>query len=156
MAARAEHLSLLWAGVGDAGQLVRMHAELFEPAWDAAFFERLLGHPGCTALLARAGDPLQTAGFVVGLLAADEAEIITLGVRKDWQRCGVGCRLVQALARAVKKAEARQLFLEVAAGNTAALALYRKLGFREHGRRAAYYQRPGATAEDAITLSLAL
>jgi ribosomal-protein-alanine N-acetyltransferase len=35
--------------------------------------------------------------------------------------------------------------LEVASGNAAALALYRSLGFREAGRRPAYY-RTGAAA----------
>ena len=68
------------------------------------------------------------AGFILGQLAADEAEILTLGVRKDMQRRGIGRRLVGGLARAAKKAEARRLFLEVGPGNAAALALYKAHG----------------------------
>jgi [ribosomal protein S18]-alanine N-acetyltransferase len=95
-------------------------------------------------------------GFVVGQLAADEAEILSLGVRADRQRHGIGRKLVEALARAVKKAEARRLFLEVGAGNTSALGLYRSLGFQEVGRRKGYYQHLGGSAEDALTLALNL
>jgi ribosomal-protein-alanine N-acetyltransferase len=106
--------------------------------------------PGARRRAARA------VGFVLGQLAADEAEILTLGVGKDSQRHGIGRRLVEALARAAKKAEARRLHLEVAADNIPALVLYKKLGFQEAGRRKAYYQRAGAPAEDALRLALTL
>ena len=82
--------------------------------------------------------------------------ILTLGVHKDHQRHGVGRRLVEALGRAVKKADARRLFLEVAESNQAAVALYKGLGFQEVGRRKGYYVTPGAAAEDALTLALTL
>ena len=53
----------------------------------------------------------------MGQLAADEAEILTIGVAKGWQKKGIGVRLVEGLARAVKRAEAKKLFLEVATDN---------------------------------------
>mgnify|MGYP001404481592 CR=1 FL=1 len=46
--------------------------------------------------------------------------------------------------------------LEVATGNAAALGLYKAMGFQEVGRRKGYYERPGAEAEDALTLALNL
>ena len=150
------HVSTLWAGQEHAAELAGLHAGLFEQAWDTASFLNLLTHPGSTAFLARIGTPPETAGFIVGQLAADEAEILTLGVRKDRQRHGIGRRLVEALARAAKKAEAGKLFLEVGASNAAALALYKGLGFQEVGRRKNYYERTGAPPEDALTLALTL
>jgi ribosomal-protein-alanine N-acetyltransferase len=150
------HVSILWASPEHADELAGLHAGLFETPWDAAAFARLLGHPGSTALLARAGTPPQTTGFILGQLAADEAEILTLGVGKASQRKGIGRRLVEALARAAKRAEARRLFLEVAADNAPALALYERLGFMEAGRRKAYYERKGAPPQDALTLALTL
>jgi len=101
-------------------------------------------------------EPGPAAGFILGQIAADEAEILTLGVRSDRQRHGIGRRLVEALGRAAKRAEACRLFLEVAESNTAAVALYKGLGFAETGRRKGYYQRLGAAPEDALALSLAL
>ena len=151
-----KHVSILWAGTDHAEELARLHAPLFGSAWDAASLMQRLSHPGCTAFVARVGQPPQTVGFIVGQLAADEAEILTLGVSKEWQRRGIGRRLVEALGRAAGKAEARRLYLEVAAGNAAALALYKRLGFEECGRRKGYYVRQGAAAEDAVNLSLAL
>jgi [ribosomal protein S18]-alanine N-acetyltransferase len=151
-----EHVSILWAGTECAGELERLHAPLFSPAWDAVTFKMLLDHPGSTAFIARAGEPLETMGFILGRLTADEAEILTLGVCESWQRRGIGRRLAEAFSRAVRRAEGRRLHLEVAATNTSALRLYRGLGFEEIGRRKGYYDRPGALPEDAINLSLAL
>ena len=89
-------------------------------------------------------------------LAADEAEILTLGVRKDCQRNGIARRLVEAMARAARKAEVRRLFLEVGQSNAAALGLYQGLGFQQVGQRKGYYEHAGASAEDALVLALAL
>jgi [ribosomal protein S18]-alanine N-acetyltransferase len=152
----ARLVSILWAGPEHAEELARLHAQLFEEAWDAESLHKHLSHPGSTAFIARVGKEARTLGFVLGQIAADEAEILTLGVGKDWQRRGVGGRLVEALIRAVRKAEARLLYLEVAPSNTAAVALYRRFGFKETGRRKSYYARPEAPAEDALTLALSL
>ena len=149
------HLSVLWATPEAAATCAKLHADLFAAAWDAKSFQTLLDHPASVAFLARLGTP-ETIGFILGQLAADEAEILTLGVRADRQRHGIASRLIEALARAAKQAEARMLFLEVEAGNTAALALYRKLGFEERGRRKGYYTKANAAPADAVTLARAL
>ena len=153
-----KHVSILWASPEHAAELAELHARLFPKAWDAASFQRLLAHPGSTSFLARLGRPpkAETVGFILGQLAADEAEILTLGVRADRQRHGIARRLVEALARAAKKAEARRLHLEVGQNNGPALALYKKLGFQESGRRKGYYEQPGRPAEDAVALTLVL
>ena len=150
------HISILWASPEHAAELAQLHAGLFEKPWDADSFVRLLGHPGSTAFLARVGTPPQTAGFILSQLAADEAEILTLGVHKDSQRHGIARRLVEAIARAAKKAEVRRLFLEVGQSNAAALGLYKGLGFQQIGLRKGYYEHAGAAPEDALVLALAL
>lgn len=150
------HISILWAAPEHAAELAQLHGGLFPEAWDATSIQNLLAHPGSTAFIARVGQPPGTAGFILGQVAADEAEILSLGVHPDHQRHGIALRLIEALGRAAKKAEARRLHLEVGQGNTAALALYRRLGFEETGGRKGYYERPGAAPEDAVTLALAL
>jgi ribosomal-protein-alanine N-acetyltransferase len=150
------HVSILWAGPEHAAELAQLHAGLFDKRWDTDAIAQLLRHPGSTSFLARLGGPSQPAGFIMGQLAADEAEILTLGVHKDRQRHGIGRRLVEALARAAKKAEARRLFLEVGQNNVAAVGLYRGLGFKEVGLRKGYYEHVGAPPEDALILALAL
>jgi ribosomal-protein-alanine N-acetyltransferase len=150
------HVSFLWAAPEHAEELAKLHAELFEEAWDVASFQKLLAHPGSTAFMARVGSSPEIAGFILGQLAADEAEILSLGVGPSWQRHGIGRRLVEALGRAARKADARRLFLEVGSNNTAALALYRRLGFQETGRRPGYYVKADGSSEDALTLSWSL
>ncbi len=148
-----KHVSLLWALAENAAELAELHAELFADAWDQEAFLGLLEQPGATPLLARASGHAPIAGFIFGQIAADEAEIITVGVRKAYQRHGCGRFLVEGLIRSLQKAEVRRLFLEVAADNEAALGLYKGLGFAQTGLRPAYYKRTGASAMDALTLT---
>jgi len=151
-----ERVSILWARVGDAAELARLHAELFNPAWSVASFEQALAHPGSVSLVARVGQPMATVGFIVGQVAADEAEILSLGVVKDRQRRGTGGALVEAFGRAAGNAGAGRVYLEVGVANVAAVTLYRSLGFEESGRRKGYYQHQDALPEDAVTMALAL
>jgi ribosomal-protein-alanine N-acetyltransferase len=153
----AGRVAIVSAGARHAGALAQLHAGLFPDApWDAASFKELLAHPGALAFVARAGRPREIAGFIVGRLAADEAEILTLGVAHDRQRAGIGSLLLEAFCSAAKVKGACQLHLEVAAGDRAARALYDRFGFQERGRRAGYYAHAGAPAEDAINLCLSL
>jgi ribosomal-protein-alanine N-acetyltransferase len=152
----AKHVSILWALPEHAEDLASLHAPLFDAPWGAATFRELLNNPGSISFLARAGRPPETIGLVIGRVAADEAEVLSLGVCRAWQRAGIGRRLMEAVCRAARKAEARKLYLEVAAGNSAAIGLYKELGFAEAGRRKGYYQRAGGPADDAINLAIAL
>ncbi len=151
-----KHVSLLWAGPDRAPEIARLHQELFDAPWDEASVASLLDHPASTAFVAVVGSPRTAVGFVLGQIAADEAEILSMGVGKPYQRQGLGRKLVEGLMRAVKRSEGRKIHLEVAADNSAALGLYRGLGFKEVGRRKGYYERKGAPAVDAINLAVAL
>ena len=151
-----KRVSLLWAGLDRADAVTSLHAKLFDPAWDEESIRKLLDHPAATSFVAFDGEAQEVVGFIMGQLAADEAEILSIGVAPDWQRAGLGRRLVDGLATAAKRAEARRLFLEVADDNQGALALYRAAGFSETGRRKAYYARNGGAAADAVTMALDL
>ncbi len=153
-------VSLVWVGPERAGELAEMHGRLFQPAWSEASLLETLSHPGSTAFLARVRDGAdalpEPAGFVIGQLAADEAEILSIGVVPKFQRRGVGTLMIEGLARAAKRAEAKRLFLEVAADNQAAFDLYRACGFTAIGIRKGYYTHAGGEPQDALALALAL
>ena len=149
-------VSLLWATIDHAGDLATCHAALFPEPWTEASFQQFLSHPGSIALVARQGNPQQTVGFIVGQLAADEAEILTFGVIGEWQRLGIGRRLLEGLQRAAVRGGAGKLFLEVAEDNLPALVLYSRCGFKEAGRRKGYYARAEGAPVDALNLSLPL
>ncbi|WP_439543541.1 ribosomal protein S18-alanine N-acetyltransferase [Hyphomicrobium sp.] len=152
-----KYISLLWAGPDQAAEIARLHGQLFNPAWSEESVHAMLDHPASTAFLAvYSGPPRTSIGFVLAQLAADEAEILSIGVMPEWQRQGIGRRLVDGVARAVQRAEAKSLYLEVAADNDAALNLYSRAGFLGTGLRRGYYERPGSAPVDAVTLALRL
>ncbi|MEQ1504111.1 MAG: N-acetyltransferase, partial [Myxococcota bacterium] len=67
-------------------------------------------------------------------------------VRRDWRGKGVGTELLRGLgALAARRWPGRPLLLEAEADNPAALALYRKVGFREVERTGSAFRRPGST-----------
>jgi [ribosomal protein S18]-alanine N-acetyltransferase len=152
---QSPRLEIIRARPRHAGDLASLHARLFEDPWDGEGFAELLRQQGAKAFIARVGDPPEAAGFILGRVVANEAEILSLGVRTDRQRRGLAAHLLAAMRRAAKRGRAKTLYLEVAAGNGAALSFYARRGFRARGRRADYYRRAGRS-EDALVLSLAL
>ena len=151
-----KNLSLLWASPERAEEVAALHARLFDQAWDAESIVRLIEHPASSSFIAQIREPRALAGFVIGRIAADEAEILSIGVAPEWQRRGIGRHMAEGLVRAARRAEVKRLFLEVAADNDAAIALYEGLGFKIVGARKAYYPRAGSDNVDAVILALGL
>lgn len=134
--------------------LAALHAQAFphEP-WDAAALAGMLATPGTTALTAAAGGG-DLAGFILLRVVLDEAEVLTICVSESARRRGLGAALLQAARDAATAGGAAALYLEAAADNVSALALYRSAGFAEAGRRRGYYRR-GAEKIDALVMRLA-
>jgi ribosomal-protein-alanine N-acetyltransferase len=136
----------------DAESLARLHATSFDDAWSALFMGALLVQPGVTALITPQQDPV---GFILIRIAADEAEILTLAVAPSARRGGFGLALLKAALGLMADQNVTRCFLEVAADNAAARALYERAGFSPCGRRAEYYARDQARA-DALVMELRL
>lgn len=151
-----KNLSLLWASPDRAEEIAALHARVFDPPWGAEEITRLIEHPAAASFVAQLREPRALAGFVLGQIAADEAEILSIGVAPEWQRRGIARSMVEGLVRAARRAEVKRLFLEVAADNVPAMKLYDSLDFVPAGSRKAYYKRPGAKAVDALVLALDL
>jgi len=147
-------MTLRPATPADCELLATLHQACFDDAWSAVSFHVLLTSPGVSALLKSSGT--EPAGFILWRVAADEAEILSLGVSPLARRRGLARELVVAAAAAAFENGSQSLFLEVAVANKAAFALYSGLGFAQAGRRPAYYRTPEGTAADAFTLKAAL
>jgi tRNA threonylcarbamoyladenosine biosynthesis protein TsaB len=122
------------AAAEDLPELARIHAACFTKPWDETALRELLQSPGIIALFA-------PAGFVIARVAADEAEILTLAVASEARRAGLGRALLREAAQRAAAEGAKAMFLEVAAANSAARALYDASGFRNVGTRKSYYER---------------
>ena len=142
-------MTLAYAGPERAAALAALHAQAFDASWSEEAIAGLMHSLGVLAFEA-------PGGFVMVRVLAEEAEILTLGVAPEARRQGVGRTLVRAAASAAAASGAEALFLEVAADNSAAVALYEGEGFARAGLRRGYYARPGAQPQDALVLRLAL
>ena len=137
-----------------ADHLAELHATAFDRPWDAGDFIDLIGGAGAQLLAIRADARLE--GFILFQAVAGEAEILTLAVRPDARRRGFGLKLVEAAAARAFEAGAATLWLDVAADNNAALALYAGAGFETLGRRRGYYRVGPNQRVDAIVMRRAL
>ena len=134
----------------DLDDLARLHALCFAQAWPASEFGRLLAMPGAFLVIARSD--AEAAGFLLGRLASDEAEIISIGVAPSHRRRGIAARLMARADDHLRGCGALSLVIEVDQDNSAAVGLYLKHGFESVGRRSGYYKQPDGTRADALVM----
>ena len=132
--------------------MARVHATGFSHPWDESALRHLMEKPNCLALAAFASAH-DLVGFIITRHAADEAEILTIATDSKKRRKGVAALLLSHALKMSHQRGSERMFLEVASGNKAALALYKKYGFEEISRRKAYYQHQSQNAEDALIMS---
>ncbi len=94
-----------------------------------------------------------TRGFVMGRSVAGEVEVLTLAVAPKMRRQGVARALMQDFAKHAFATGAEAAFLEVAADNTAAIALYLSLGYVQAGRRRGYFETSQGQRIDALVMT---
>ena len=130
------------------------------PQWPRAVYEDIVdpvaGESGSLrriALVACDAESGLVAGFAVASLAPPEGELETVGVASEFQRQGIGRRLVNEIGKNLRLRGVTKVLLEVRDSNLAAKALYGSLGFKEMYRRANYYVDP---IEDAVLMCLDL
>lgn len=127
--------------------MVIEHAVFPEP-WSLAIFNSELAlRTGRAYRVARMRHSV--VGYVGLMVVGDEAHVTTLAVAPDQQGRGRGTEILLHAAHLSLELGARQLSLEVAAGNTRAQTLYRRFGFAPVGVRKGYYQKTG---EDAFVM----
>jgi ribosomal-protein-alanine acetyltransferase len=125
----------------------------------AAYYAELQGNNRHLMLVARVahaqhrrGDH-QLAGYIVARMGADELHINNVAVREPYRRFGIGRALLDRILEEGKRSKVPFVFLELRAGNVAALALYEDCGFRVTARRSRYYSEP---VEDALVMTVRL
>jgi ribosomal-protein-alanine N-acetyltransferase len=138
---------------GEADALADIHAEAFARTWSADDISALLAQKNVFALGIRRDSLFgsrRLLGFVLVRSAADEAEILTIAVHAGQRGRGYGRLLMEETMRRLYRDHIASCFLEVDRGNETAIALYRKLGFREVGSRKGYY--PGGSGSGGTAL----
>lgn len=91
----------------------------------------------------------QVVAYVGSQSAPPDADVMNVAVAPRHRRQGRGEALMLALMDALRALNRESLSLEVRQSNAPALALYRRLGFVQVGKRPKYYHNP---VEDALIL----
>ena len=129
-------------------QIAALEQECFSTPWSEAMLTEVLFDSQASVIVAESeeGGVLGYAGLQVVL---DEGYIDNIAVEPNARRHGVADELLDVFCR-FGEANLAFLTLEVRASNAPAIALYRKHGFEEAGRRKNYYTKP---AEDAVIMT---
>ncbi|WP_370249336.1 ribosomal protein S18-alanine N-acetyltransferase [Nocardioides sp.] len=114
--------------------------------WSPALLgEALEGRLPTTAVIAARDADGAALGYAVVAVVDVDAELQRIAVAPDVRGRGVGEALVRGVAELSRSRGATRLLLEVREDNAPALALYRRTGFGDLGRRERYY-RDGTAA----------
>ena len=138
---------------GDAEALARLHAQGFYRGWPREDFAAYLAARTTPAYIACDARRKKIAGFIMLRLIDDECELITIAVDPKWRGKGVGAALLRASFADLLMSPCKKMFLEVAADNPPAIALYRRHGFAEIGRRDGYYARADGKPATALVMA---
>lgn len=141
---------------GHAPALAAIHAESFAAPWSALDFESMLAEAAVTADGLFVGRTRAPHGFALSRRVLDEAEVLSVAVTLACRGRGYARPLLRRHLDALATRGVRRVHLEVEEGNLPALALYRRLGFKEIGRRPAYYAKADGTRAAAVTMSAVL
>ncbi|MCL2162585.1 MAG: ribosomal protein S18-alanine N-acetyltransferase [Betaproteobacteria bacterium] len=134
----------------DLDWVVEQETALHRFPWSLKNFADSLAVGHACWLMREADAPV---GYAVVLGVLDEAHLLNISVVHAAQGRGLGRRLLEHLLSSAQCSGIRQFFLEVRTTNLVALALYRRAGFVEIGRRKGYYPSSEGR-EDAIVMRL--
>lgn len=136
----------------DLTAVAQIEARTYEFPWTLGIFRDCLNAGYACWVLEQQG---RMIGYGVLSVAAEEAHVLNVCVASAEQGCGHGRRLLRRLVDLARWHGARRVFLEVRPSNVRAVAIYRRAGFVEIGRRPNYYPARRAR-EDAIVMALDL
>jgi ribosomal-protein-alanine N-acetyltransferase len=130
--------------------VAELEATLLPHPWGQDSLGSTLAQAG--TLLAVAEDPSsRLLSYCVIQQICDEATVLQVGTARAAQGQGLASRLLQQCIEQLSTTGCVTLWLEVRAGNAAAIGLYQRLGFVTETVRKRYYPPllPGAPDEDA-------
>ena len=154
----ADLLHIRAATAADLEVLAGLEAQLFDSPLSLTQLQLTLERQQ-PVLVAVLGGRL--CGYAIANQGGGIADLVSIGVAPSHHRKGIAEALLLSLQRWLVEMEVEALFLEVRAGNAAAIACYQKLGLEQVGRRKDYYPLVGDTGgaagrEDALVFKLAL
>ena len=138
----------------DLPSVLAIERQSFPNPWHESTFRGEIQHRPISFPLVIVHSTLnRVIGYVIFWMIGEDVQINNIAIHPDFRRMGIGEQVLRQIIERVSFRGARLITLEVRPSNSAALALYKKLGFRLLIIRKGYYTLP---PEDAIVLGLHL
>jgi len=126
----------------DAQDVAIMSRDLIENglgwSWTRGRVARNIADRDTLSLIACQGGRI--IGFAIAYFGDEHAHLNLLAVQREYQRLGIGTRMLHWLEESASTAGIRAVHLEVRARNQAARRFYRRLGFVEMTLLPRYYR----------------
>ena len=145
-----DHVRIVPMNEGHLEELERLEKLCFSRPWSRRMLAEELENQCAAFLVAEDGVSGKVLGYAGLLVMADEGYITNVAVFPEYRRSGVAAKLIEVFENFARGNRLAFLTLEVRPSNAAAIALYRRFGFQEVGRRKNYYDLP---KEDALILT---
>lgn len=142
----------LWvrdAEIADVEAVAELESRSFPVPWKWEYFASEVGQPFRFNRVALDRDS-RLVGYVFCAWAGGEIHVNKIAVAEAWRRRGVAHRLMAEVFGLARRVASEEIYLEVRPSNSPARLFYEGLGFREAGRRKAYY----LDGEDALVMVL--
>ncbi len=120
----------------DLHHVIRIEREIFLFPWSIGnFADSIRSGYFCRVIEEKS----ELCGYSVMMLGADEAHILTIGIGAQWQKKGLGEKMLKYHIRLADKEHAKSILLDVRESNLGAVKLYKQLGFQQIAKRKGYY-----------------
>jgi ribosomal-protein-alanine acetyltransferase len=131
-------LTIRLAEEKDVGAITLLEKECFRLPWTENDVRSAMRRYDFFGLVAE--DDEGTAGFLLGSLLFESAEVYRVAVSPSRRGRGYGGQILDAFIGAVKEQGAEQILLEVRVSNAPAIGLYKSRDFDVARRRKNYYE----------------
>lgn len=166
IAERQQVADLVWADMtaADVASVMVIERQAYPFPWTSGNFLDSLKAGYTMRVLKERGVMI---GYIVWMQVVDEVHLLNVALSPARQGRGLGAWMMKQFISQVRGLGIDQILLEVRPSNTAAIRLYRKLGFKEIGLRKGYYpnqvvptgsvetdlkSNPSSNREDAIVM----
>jgi len=136
----------------DLDRIILIEREIFLFPWSPGNFADSI-EAGYLCHVMELADAI--VGYGIMMMSPDEAHILTLGIAADWQKKGLGRKLLQYLIESARNLNAKSILLDVRESNHGAAQLYQQMGFQQIATRKGYYPAM-CGREDARVMQLIL
>ena len=132
----------------DLDKVIEIERESFSMPWSRWMFERELEDTNRAYFLV-ARNNYEIFGYIGFWIVFDEAHIVTIAVRNDYRRKGIGTMLLASALVVADTLGAKKATLEVRVTNISAQNMYLEFGFETVSIRKGFYTDTG---EDAYVM----